>query len=136
MFNTFYYSEKLYGLKDEVIVKYSLLNINSVKIYSLRGEFICEAEMIKEIHPMARLMGDSNDVYAYKQALKAVQNPVKNTLKDAKKLVPYLQNRVEWQEIKPEKAVKTDKVKPIKASKKYKITCYSDFEPQKSYQIM
>lgn len=136
MFNTFYYSPKLYGLKDNVIVKYSLLNINSVRIYSLCGEFICEAEMLKDVHPMARLMGDNNDVYAYKQALKAVQTPVKNTLKDAKKLVPYLQNRVEWQDIKPEKEIKTDKVKPIKASKKYKITCCSEIVPQKTYQIM
>lgn len=97
MFNTFYYSDELYGLKDTVIVKYSLLDISQVKVYSLSGEYICTAKTVMEVHPMAEYLGDNTDVYNFKQALKQNKLAITKTMKEAKNIVPRLQKRVDWQ---------------------------------------
>ena len=39
-----YYNEALYGLQGRVIIKYSLSDLTKIKIFTLKNEFICEAE--------------------------------------------------------------------------------------------
>ena len=121
-----YDSDELYGMKDKVVVKYSLLDIFNGKIYGKSGEFICDAHALKEIHPMAELMGDSNDKYAYKEALKAQKRKVKKTMDEARKLVPRLEKALDWQKIEKIKAIQTMKDK--EEENKYKITCYDNVE--------
>ena len=60
LFDTLYYAPELYGINDKVIVKYSLFDISRVKIYSLAGEYICDAERDKIVSPMAYHFGDEN----------------------------------------------------------------------------
>lgn len=133
MFNTWYYSNELYGINDKVIVKYSLLDITKVRIYSTKGEFICVAEMIKEVHPMAEYLGDNNDVYSLQQALKMQKKAVETTMKKAKKVISSrLANQVQLIEQKQVKELKNATPKKV-----YKIDCYSQItEPEnKQYNI-
>lgn len=113
MFNTYYWNSALYGINDSVVVKYSLLDITKVKVYSKCGDFICEAETVKDIHPMAGYLGDATDVYSLKQALKQNKNMIRQTMQAAYGLIPQQKAQTEWQEIKPV-------LKPVKKSVKKK----------------
>lgn len=113
MFNTYYWNSALYGINDTVVVKYSLLDITKVKVYSKCGDFICEAETVKDIHPMAGYLGDATDVYSLKQALKQNKNMIKQTMQAAYGLIPQQKVQTEWEEVKPV-------LKPVKKSVKKK----------------
>lgn len=117
MFNTYYWHEKLYPIDDTVVVKYSLLDITKVKVYSRCGDFICTAECVEKIHAMAGYLGDAKDVYSLKQAMKQYKNMIKQTMQAAYGLVPQQTVTTEWQEVKPI-------LKPVKnqnKKKKYNI---------------
>ena len=60
-----YYKEALYGLRGRVILKYSLSDLTTLK-----NEFICEAERIAPIHPMAEYLGDIKDQQELKFKIK------------------------------------------------------------------
>ncbi len=61
LFGQEYFNEALYGLMTEVVVKYSLSDLTKVKIYTVKGEFLCEAACVQSIHPMAAQFGDFKD---------------------------------------------------------------------------
>lgn len=96
LFNQFYYSEELYGINDTVIVKYSFLDVFRVRIYSLSGEFICEARAVKEEHPMAAILGDNNDYYSLQRAIKDKNRLEKTTIKNAKALMRFQNKEIGW----------------------------------------
>lgn len=89
MFDRYYYSNELIGLNDRVSVKYSWSDINKVKVYSLKGEYICTAESIIAVHPEARLLGTTEDYTTYKMQLKHNQQLINSRLKQTRK---YLKN--------------------------------------------
>jgi putative transposase len=77
MFNTHYWNEALFGQQwDEVLVRYDLLDNDSIFVYDKNGEFICEAMRIDKVHPAAGILGTEEDVkqlhdqLARKQSLK------------------------------------------------------------------
>ena len=55
--NTDYYNDALYGLRDRVMIRYSLFDLTKIKVYSVKGEFICTAKRITSTHPMAYHLG-------------------------------------------------------------------------------
>lgn len=134
MFNTYYWHSALYGIDDTVVVKYSLMDITKIKVYSKCGDFICEAETVKECHPMAEYLGDAKDVYSYKQALKQNKNMIKQTMQAACGIIPQQKSATDWQKVKPA-------VQPVKKqSKKPKYKLFSaDIElpvsKEKKYNI-
>jgi putative transposase len=56
-----YWSDELYGLKQRALVRYSLLDLGVVKVYTERGEFLCTAGKVGTVHPMARLAGAESE---------------------------------------------------------------------------
>lgn len=38
-----YFDEALYGIKEKTLIKYSLFDLSYIKVYSMKGEFICRA---------------------------------------------------------------------------------------------
>ena len=40
---TFYYSDKLYGLKTQVMIRYSLFDLSEIRVYTTKNQFICVA---------------------------------------------------------------------------------------------
>ncbi|MCX5785688.1 MAG: transposase [Elusimicrobia bacterium] len=80
LFGQEYFNEALYGMISEVVVKYSLSDLTKVKIYDLKGKFICEAPRVERIHPMATLFGDAKD----KTALAMAQHMQRKLTADTK----------------------------------------------------
>lgn len=77
MFNTSYWNEALFGKEwDDVIIRFDLLEKDSLFVYDQFGEFICEAKRIDKVHPAAGILGTEEDVkqlhdqLARKQSLK------------------------------------------------------------------
>ncbi len=64
-----YFDDTLYGLRDKAIIKYSLFDLSYIKVYSLKGEFLCKAQRVMPTHPMAKHLGDIKDMEDYKQKI-------------------------------------------------------------------
>lgn len=126
MFGNYYYHPALYEIEGKVNVRYSLFNIFEIKVYSQKGEFICRAEALKEIHPFAAQLGEANDEAALKRALSEQKKFEKATLKKAKSLLPGVNKKyVDWQK---EKIAQSKPAKKEIKEEKYKITCYENVE--------
>ena len=76
-----YFDEALYGIKEKTVIKYSLFDLSYIKVYSMKGEFICKAKRITETHPLAYQMGDIKDIEDYKQKIEKQQKLRKKTIK-------------------------------------------------------
>ena len=83
--NADYYNDCLYGLKERVQIKYSLLDLTKIKVYTLNNEFICYADRVMPIHPMATYLGDVKDQEELKQKLKQQKSLEKQTVKKVQK---------------------------------------------------
>ncbi len=110
--NADYYNDCLYGLKERVQIKYSLLDLTKIKVYTLNNEFICNADRVMPIHPMVTYLGDIKDKEELNQKLKQQKSLEKQTVKNIRK---YLKSEhikpLEWQN-EPVKAIelKTNKI--------------------------
>ena len=92
-----YYNEALFGYKKKVIIKYSLFDLSSIKVFKLNGEFLCTANRVEPIHPLANYLGDAKDIEDLKQKSKTKKQLEKRTeqeylnhLKRAKVHTPLL----------------------------------------------
>jgi len=87
-----YWNDNLYGLKQRAIVRYSILDTSSIKVYTERWQYLCTASAVKPVHPMACLAGD-----AERQALAdqlAGQERLRKSTLDACEL--HLQSMPSW----------------------------------------
>lgn len=85
--NCDYFDERLYGLRGKVLVKYNLFALTNVKIFTLKGEYLCTAERVTETHPMAKILGTVEDLEDYKQKIKKQQKLKRKTINSVKKLL-------------------------------------------------
>lgn len=96
-----YSNEKLYGLNDRVIIRYSLFDLSSIQVYTLRNEYICTAKTVQKCHILANYLGDSFDVENLKHALKEQNQLKKQTIErlTGKKRKPkkkQAENKLDW----------------------------------------
>ena len=83
-----YYDEALYGEKDRVLIRYDLEDISTIYIYDKTGhKFICEAEPVEKVHPVARLLGTKDDEAAVKEGIKQKRHLAKQTQQSARDYV-------------------------------------------------
>ncbi len=103
-----YYNDCLYGLRGRVIIKYSLSDLSKIKIFNLKNEFICEAERVMPIHPMANYLGDVKDQEELKYKIRQQKRLEKQTIKQVKEYL-RLENikPLDWQNI-PQLEIKTN----------------------------
>ena len=47
-----YYNDALYGLRQKVVIKYSLFDLSYIKVYTTTGKFLCKAERITLTHQL------------------------------------------------------------------------------------
>ena len=85
--NCDYFDERLYGLRGKVLVKYNLFDLTSVKVFTLKGEYLCTAERVTETHPMAKILGTVEDLEDYKQKIQKQQKLKRKTINSVKKLL-------------------------------------------------
>ena len=79
-----YFAEALYGIKEKTVIKYSLFDLSYIKVYTLKGEFICKAMRVTETHPLAVQMGEIKDIEDYKHKIEKQQKLRKKTIKAVK----------------------------------------------------
>ena len=59
--------DALYGIRGKCVVKYNLNDLSYIKIYSMKGEFLCRADRVTATHPLAHLLGDVKDIEDYQK---------------------------------------------------------------------
>ena len=79
-----YFNDALYGIRGKCVVKYSLNDLSYIKIYSMKGEFLCRADRVTATHPLAHLMGEIKDIEDYKQKIRKQKQLQNKTLKAVK----------------------------------------------------
>jgi putative transposase len=108
-----YYNECLYGLREKVMIKYSLFNLSKVRVYSLQGEFLCEAERVMPVHPMAKYLGDPQDLEELKHKIKEQRRLEKQTIQEVKGyLLGDSTKPVDWQNPQEIRQRETTKLLP------------------------
>ncbi len=92
MFNTSFWHETLFGRKlDEVLVRFDILENESIFVYDKSGEFLCEARRIDKVHPAAGILGSEEDVKLLHDQLERKNSLKKLVVGDAKK---FLQDEI------------------------------------------
>lgn len=82
-----YFNEILYGIREQVKIRYSLFDLTKINVYSIKGEFICTAKRVEGTHPMAYHLGNIKDMEDFKQKIQKQKKLKNKTLKAVK---PYL----------------------------------------------
>ena len=115
-----YYNDALYGLRQKVIIKYSLFNLNYINVYTTSGKFLCRADRITLTHPLAHYTGEIKDIEDYKQKIQKQKQLKNRTIKACKEFLNiedleilkceiddaeeiYLPPKIEVKKEKPEK---------------------------------
>ncbi len=86
--NCDYFDERLYGFKSNVLIKYNLFDLTHIKVYTLKGEFLCTAERVIETHPMAKILGTVEDMEDFKQKIQKQKRLKRKTINSLKAYLP------------------------------------------------
>lgn len=103
--NADYYDDNLYGLREEVMIKYSLFDLSQVKVFSVKGEFLCTAKRVPSVHPMAYYLGDPKDLEEFKQQISVQKRVEKRTIKGVREMLKLthdakaIDTALPWQQI-------------------------------------
>lgn len=130
-----YFDEALYGIREKTVIKYSLFDLSYIKVYSMKGEFICKANRVTETHPLANEMGDIKDIEDYKQKIEKQQKLRRKTIKAVKEHfkiedLDLIEKELLFEDIKPKiEPVKKILAKPKREAKK-------EFEPKVKTSIV
>lgn len=82
-----YYNDALYGLRQKVIIKYSLFDLSYINVYTMSGKFLCKADRITFTHPLAHYTGEIKDVEDYKQKIQKQKQLKNKTIKACKEFL-------------------------------------------------
>jgi putative transposase len=111
-----YYNEGLQGLREKVLIKYSLSDLSSVKVYDSEGAFIGTANRVMPVHPMAQYLGDAKDVAEYKYLQSRKKKLEKATVNAARELIAGRKELPPWVDIMALPAKKIDALEQEAAS--------------------
>jgi hypothetical protein len=98
-----YYNDALYGLRQKVIIKYSLFDLSYINVYTTSGKFLCRADRITLTHPLAHYTGEIKDIEDYKQKIQKQKQLKRKTINSLKAYLP--QEEVKLIEYKIEQPV-------------------------------
>jgi len=115
LFGCYWFNEALYGLRDHVVVKYSLSDLS--KIYCFHdNEFLCTLEPRPKTHPMASESGTPKDMEDVKRMIAQKRNLKKQTVKLYKMLGRKAES-LPWKEIVQEIPDVIETIEKIEAEK-------------------
>jgi hypothetical protein len=83
-----YFDERLYGFKSRVLIRYSIFDLSHIKVFTIKGEFLCRAERVTETHPMARILGTVHDLENFKQKIEKQKKLKRRTINSIKNYLP------------------------------------------------
>lgn len=64
-----FYNDELYGVREKVLIRYSLFDLTKINVYSTKGEFLCVAKRVTGTHPMAHHLGMVKDMEDLKRKI-------------------------------------------------------------------
>lgn len=118
-----WYHKSLYGLKDIVVIRYSLFDLSQIYVF-YKNELLCAATPFERIHPMASESENPKDMEAVKQ-VNRLQRKVEN---GTKKIIRLLNSRtaadIDWSRCK---AVEAETIQKIEEARKPKVIEVSPF---------
>lgn len=82
-----YFDDALYGLRQKVMIKYSLFDLSYIKVYTMNGNFLCKAERMTLTHPLAHYTGEIKDIEDYKQKIQKQKQLKNKTIKACKEFL-------------------------------------------------
>ena len=82
-----YYNDALYGIRQKVIIKYSLFDLSYINVYTTSGKFLCRADRITLTHPLAHYTGEVKDIEDYKQKIQKQKQLKNKTIKACKEFL-------------------------------------------------
>ena len=119
-----WYDENLYGLKDKVVIRYSLSDLSQIYIFH-KNEFLCAARPIEPVHPMASESENPKDMEAVKEVYR-LKNKVKNTTRKLCDLLDTKQAaQIDWSRTKSAEIIET--IQEIEEKKNPKVANTSPF---------
>jgi putative transposase len=125
-----YFDEGLCGLREKVMIKYSLSDLSSVKVYDCEGTFIGTANRAMPVHPMAYHLGTVKDVTEYKHLQARKKQLEKITMNAAKELIAQGAETPPWLDMLPLSPKMIDTLEETAASSRrtdeslsYETTC-------------
>jgi putative transposase len=80
LFGYHWFNEALYGLRDHVVVKYSLSDLSQIYCFH-KNEFLCTLEPLPKVHPMASESGTPKDMEEVKRRIAQKRDLKKQTVK-------------------------------------------------------
>ncbi len=95
-----YYDENLTGLREQVIIRYSLFDLSHIKVYAMNGEHICTANRVMPVHPLAAHLGTPKDVEELKRNISMQKRAEKKTIQGSKELMRLGKTaELDWQKV-------------------------------------
>jgi putative transposase len=82
-----YCDGSLYGLRENVLIRYCLSDLSHIKVYRMNGQFLCIAKRLPLLHPMANHLGTSKDMEDLKQRLSEQRRLEKKTTQGVRGLM-------------------------------------------------
>lgn len=125
-----YFDDALYGIRQKVIIKYSLFDFSYIKVYLMSGEFLCKANRITLTHPLAYHTGEIKDIEDYKQKIQKQKQLKNKTMKAVREYLDVedlelLECKMIEEKVESKPVVKSQPVKAIKVkTKKEKYNPY------------
>jgi putative transposase len=86
LLNEYYYHPALYGRRDQVRVKFDLIDRSSVLVYEADGSFLCEASPRPGVHPMAKL-GTDDDQEQLREQIELKRSLTAQTIGPAREML-------------------------------------------------
>ncbi len=131
--NTDYNSDALFGLRDRVMIRYSLFDLSKIKVYSVKGEYLCTAKRVTGTHPMAYHLGDVKDREDFIQKIKKPKQLRNRTLRTIKKYLPkedikFLETQMIEETVPQEITPEGTKKEPIAVPEKLRPVFLNNYE--------
>jgi len=84
---TSFWNEALFGMRKEVVVRFDLIETDSIFVYDTQGKFICEALRVDKVHPAAGILGNEEDVKKLEEQLQKKADLRKSVESDARQFL-------------------------------------------------
>ena len=117
--NMHYRSDLLLDIRDTVNIRYSLFDLSKIYVYSKKGEFLCIANRVEKVHPMANVLGSVKDMEEYKHQYKKQQNLKNKLIKQVKKT--FTKDELQVLDIDIEPVIEKEVTEKPKKEKKLSI---------------
>jgi putative transposase len=115
LFGCYWHNEALYGLRDHVVIKYSLSDLSQIYCF-YKNEFLCTLKPLPKTHPMASESGTPKDMEDVKRRIAQKRGLKKQTVK-LYKMLGRKADALPWKEIVQEIPDVNEIIEKIEAEK-------------------